>query len=429
MQYILLRNGRYYFNRRVPETLRKLEPREYIRFALKTSDRKAAQRLAVRHNEQLEAYWNTLLITGQNGHPEEYKAISSRATHLGFPYYPSEAIAALPIQSIIQRTQHVAQHKLTEAHVEAVMGKCKPPSLPLSLVFDKYYDLSKGKLINKSTHQVRKWRNPRVNAIQNLIRIIGNKTLTDIARDDVQKFRDWWIERVKTENLSADSANKQIIFIKTMLAAVDEDLRIGIDVDYLFKKMLLVNENEKRRLPFATDYITNTLLNSDTLSGLNDQARWSIFACAETGAGINELTGLLPEDIFLDAEIPFIQIKPRKGRVLKTKYRPRTIPLVGYALDAFRACPNGFTKYHDRTDSLSGLLGKYFRQHKLLPTDQHSIYSLRHSFQDRLLSVNTPDRIQADLMGHKFGRPRYGDGATLAHKLEWMQKICLKHLG
>jgi hypothetical protein len=40
--------------------------------------------------------------------------------------------------------------------------------------------------------------------------------------------------------------------------------------------------------------------------------------------------------------------------------------------------------------------------------------------------VNTPDRIQADLMGHKFGRPRYGDGATLAHKLEWMQKIRLK---
>lgn len=61
-----------------------------------------------------------------------------------------------------------------------------------------------------------------------------------------------------------------------------------------------------------------------------------------------------------------------------------------------------------------------------MPTDQHSSYSLRHIFQDRILSVNCPDRIQADLMGHKFNRPVYGAGATLAHKLEWMEKVKLK---
>jgi hypothetical protein len=64
----------------------------------------------------------------------------------------------------------------------------------------------------------------------------------------------------------------------------------------------------------------------------------------------------------------------------------------------------------------------------LLPTDQHSVYSLRHSFQDRLTAVNTPDRIQADLMGHKFNRSVYGTGATLVHRLEWMEKIQLKSI-
>jgi hypothetical protein len=29
-------------------------------------------------------------------------------------------------------------------------------------------------------------------------------------------------------------------------------------------------------------------------------------------------------------------------------------------------------------------------------------------------------------MGHKFNRPAYGDGASLTHKLEWVQKIQLK---
>lgn len=41
-------------------------------------------------------------------------------------------------------------------------------------------------------------------------------------------------------------------------------------------------------------------------------------------------------------------------------------------------------------------------------------------------AVDTPDRIQADLMGHKFHRPKYGDGASLNHKLEWMKRIQLK---
>ena len=54
------------------------------------------------------------------------------------------------------------------------------------------------------------------------------------------------------------------------------------------------------------------------------------------------------------------------------------------------------------------------------------MYSLRHSFQERSLAVNTPDRVQADLMGHKFNRPAYGEGAALVHKLERLDKIRLK---
>jgi hypothetical protein len=64
--------------------------------------------------------------------------------------------------------------------------------------------------------------------------------------------------------------------------------------------------------------------------------------------------------------------------------------------------PKCFTDYINRQDSLSGVLSKYLKENKLLPTDQHTIYSLRHNFQDRLLAVNAPDRLQANLMGHKF---------------------------
>jgi hypothetical protein len=60
--------------------------------------------------------------------------------------------------------------------------------------------------------------------------------------------------------------------------------------------------------------------------------------------------------------------------------------------------------------SLIRLVSNYLSEHHLFPPDQHRVYSLRHSFQDRLLAVHTPDLIQADLMGHKFRRPMFRDG-------------------
>jgi hypothetical protein len=37
-----------------------------------------------------------------------------------------------------------------------------------------------------------------------------------------------------------------------------------------------------------------------------------------------------------------------------------------------------------------------------------------------------PHRIQADLMGHKFQRPIYGDGGTLAERKKKHAKVKLK---
>jgi len=113
---------------------------------------------------------------------------------------------------------------------------------------------------------------------------------------------------------------------------------------------------------------------------------------------------------------------------LKTRFRPRKIPLVGFALDAFKACPNGFTEYFERPDSLSTTVGKYLNENGMLPSEDHTTYSLRHSFQDRLIDVDAPTRVQSDLMGHKFKGEQYGKGATLEKKLEWLRRIQLKRI-
>lgn len=59
----------------------------------------------------------------------------------------------------------------------------------------------------------------------------------------------------------------------------------------------------------------------------------------------------------------------------------------------------------------------------LMPSDHHTVYSLRRSFQDSIENAGCSDRMQADLMGHEFGRPRYGDGAEMKRRQQFLEGI------
>jgi len=424
--YLIRRNERYYYSRRVPEEYREYDPRDVIRTTLKTDSRKKALTLAMAHNERLEAYWSSLVKSGAKHSIEDYKATVDRARTLGFTYLPNDQLADVTLDKLVERLIHVEKQKFNVHHVEAVLGGKSTPQIKLDEVFSNYCTFNKDKTLNKSPNQIRKWENPRTKAIRNFILCSGNKAVHELGREDALRFRNWWIDRIENENLTSGTARKDFVYIKTMVGSVAENLNINLDVDRIFKNMTIKKDDGKQRLPFDTEYIVKTLLDPDNLKDLNEQAKNVLYAFADTGAGLNELTGLRSEDIELDEKLPFIWIRPRKGHSLKTKFRNRQIPLVGFALEAFKKFPDGFSDYHDRPDSLSGLLSKYLSDHNLLPSDQHTVYSLRHSFQDRLTAVDAPDRVQAELMGHKFNREKYGKGPTLEKKMEWMKEIQLK---
>jgi len=406
LTYLLNKDGFYYYNRRIPQFLKPYDPRPFVRFALHTDSRKEAHKLAPIYSEALEDYWRSLVREKKKHCPDSFKVFASQARLAGFISHgednPSPTIPA------------------------AISGEKKTDRITIQQGLARFWDFARDKVINKSPNQLRKWRNPRKAAIANLISCIGDKPMREVTRADILKFRDWWMDRIQTEELGPNGANKNFVQLKTIFETVNEHLDLGIDTKLLFKKLLLEENWDTTRRPFETAYIREVLLNPENLSGLPEQAKWILYAVAETGAGISEQLGLFPEDIHLDCDIPYIEIVPRHKKALKTRYRKRIIPLIGFALDAFKACPNGFDQYRDRPDQLSFILGSYLRNRKLLPSENHTVYSLRHSFQDRLLAANAPDRVQADLMGHKFSRPTYGDGASLNQKKEWLDRIRIK---
>ncbi len=422
MSFIVKIKNRYYFNRRVPEEVKPYDPRSLIRISLKTDSKEQAQRKAIILNDQVEAYWQELINTKTPYEDGSFRKVVLIARQMGFIYQPMSVVATLPIAQLLERILVLDNAKPSQ--VEALLGGKETPETSVKKALELFWKLSKDKVMNKSELQIRKWKNPRKRAIQNFIQVIGNKPLKQVTREDIVTFRDWWINRIENEGMNADSANKNFIQIKNIFETVSDHEKLGLDIQHLFKKIVFKTHFKQTRLPFTNEQI-RCILESSALLKTSEEARWFLFAAAETGARPSEIIGLLPEDIVLNADIPHISIRSGKDRMLKTPHSERVIPLVGYALEAFRAMPEGFPKYRDKPDHMTNAVNKFLRENNLFPTGKHTVYSFRHSFQDRILSVNAPDRVQAELMGHKFQRPKYGNGASLEQKLEWLQKIQL----
>ena len=64
----------------------------------------------------------------------------------------------------------------------------------------------------------------------------------------------------------------------------------------------------------------------------DDDQRWLIALLSDSGMRLSEACGLLVDDIKLDVEIPYLDIKPHPWRRLKTKGSARLLPLVGSSL-------------------------------------------------------------------------------------------------
>ncbi|MBN9056427.1 MAG: integrase, partial [Rhizobiales bacterium] len=141
----------------------------------------------------------------------------------------------------------------------------------------------------------------------------------------------------------------------------------------------------------------------------------------------SEICNLPPERIHLKAKIPYISVDFQEDRLIKTESSVRDIPLMGVALDVMKRFPKGFPRYRDREDTLSATLMKHLRAKKLLPSDAHRVYSTRHSFEKRMLEAGLDFEFRKAVLGHSVNREKYGDGGSMAWRLEQLRKIELPY--
>jgi integrase len=251
------------------------------------------------------------------------------------------------------------------------------------------------------------------------VQVVGDKPIIELTQSDTITYSEWWRARVVEGEVAAKTANKDMGQLSRMLK--DMNIRRRLDLPDLFKGLHLRGETDKSRLPYEPDFIQSRFLGG-ALAGLNEDARLVMYVMIETGLRLSEIVNLTENTIVLDAPIPHVRIWA-EGRRLKTGDSEREIPLVGVALKALTLRPGGFPKYRDDANGVSATANKFMFENGLRPTRDHTVYSLRHSFRDRLVAVEAPDSLIDNLMGHKTYKPKYGKGPSLELKLKFLERM------
>ncbi len=382
-----------------------------------------ASEVVERLDKDLVRYWKDLRSGKDAGAGARYQQACTRARTMGFAYAPAnDAAAQLPIDDVLKRFETLILRGSATKHAEvsAMLGGERPPEVMTTTMLDDYEDCLRAGLAGKSERQRQKWRIAKERALRVFLEVVGNVPLTSLSRADALRLRAHWQDRVVAGEVEIATANKSIGHVSTMFRTINENRQLN--APSIFERLRISGEKQGQRLAFAPDFVQNRILEEGIFDGINPEARRVVYLVTETGLRLSEATGLTRQAIRLDAPVPYVCVMP-DGRELKTDQSHREIPLVGVALKAMREQPEGFPRYRDKADSLSALINKAMDLRGLRPEAGQSLYSLRHTFEDRLTAVDAPDKIIACLMGHKWSRPRYGVGPSLEHKREWLNRI------
>lgn len=437
-RFLQRRGDRWQYVRRVPAMVADQDKRApAIRSSLKTHDLAVARVMRDALEKADNDLWASFLCDEEESVAlKRHKAAVRRAAALGFTYQPAaELEAKASWREMAERMEAIFDSRTAHATEAVVLGAEPAASVPISQALKVYIeDIASSQLVTKSPQQRRKWRVIPERAVRNFIEIVGDKSIVDITRDDAHKFYRYWLARIapaeagKKPTHTASSGNRQIGELRKIYreyhAFMGEENKLNPFAGLSFE------ERKKGKRPaFPTSWLRDKILKAYALKGLNDEARAILLATIETGARPSETCNLEANNIHLDAPVPYISFverdDPEAPRELKTAASEREIPLVGAALLAFQKFPDGFPRYREKEEAACAAINKYLRENKLVPSQKHTLYSIRHSFEDRMKEAGIDGEMREIFFGHRRSRQEYGSGGALEWRRSLLERMVL----
>lgn len=435
-RHLYFYRGSYYYRRKIPTALTAVDKRSSpIKKSLHTDDLAKARLLRDKYEKADDAYWSGLMSgLDESIALAKYEAARQRAETHGISYRPGRDIASEETTEDILTRINITTVDDSQSIVAAAVGGYGEPGIKISRVLEIYTEeLCAVELKSKSPAQRASWKKVKKRAVNNFISLCTDKVITEITRSDAQALYNYWLQKITNpaEGKKAcaptsgnrDLGNMRVIYNTYMKY-------IGVKkFDNPFDGLSYADKKKKKRPSYSVDFIRDRIMSAEGLGRLNPEARAIMLAMIETGCRPSELCNIRPENIHVRSNIPYIVVTAVEDDVnprdIKTFSSQRQIPLVGVALEVFRKFPNGFPKYHDKENSLSAALMKHFTKNDLLETPKHKIYSIRHSFEDRMKNAGLDTELRMMLMGHMIDRPQYGEGGSLQWKADELSKIAL----
>ena len=368
--YVSCRAGIYYYIRRVPYDVRQHYASKRLSFSLKTKSYAGALRAAQSVTQRLEDYW-----------------LGLRLQDMDIP----------------------AIHLLRTNHVD--------DSSPVMLDAVENYLRIKG---NDDRIFIRTaQRNGNYVA-----KLLGNRPITSYATSEAAQFRDWCLDK----GMNINSVKRVFNSVRSI---INLNIReYGLEGANAFSGTYMPDGfDTPKRKPIPNDILK--IIQSQCQTS-NDEPRWLVALISDTGMRLSEAAGLSKNDIYLDGEAPYVDIKPHPWRRLKTAGSHRKVPLVGMSLWAAKqACTASnsallFPRYCDEkechSNSASAALNKWLKQ---VAGPDYVIYSFRHSMRDRLHAVECPSDIIDQIGGWSSSSvgASYGKGYELPVLAKWMKML------
>ncbi|RWQ56508.1 MAG: integrase [Mesorhizobium sp.] len=435
-RYLTKRQGNFHYKRRVPVTIAHLDERApHVRTSLKTDDRGLARRKRDLLEAADDALWASLITKGVTDPARRrYEAAVKRVEALDFTFHGAGYFEQPEaFDDLVDRLRHVLATGQQDQIMEPLLGAIEVPKMTVSKAFELYCDeIVADELVNKSQVQKDQWKKVKKRAISNFIRLVEDKPMEEITIDDAKKIYRHWLARIAPKEgkatAGASSGNRDLGNMRVLYEAYFKHMGDARRPNP-FEGLGFSLKKKRSRPPIPTDWIRDTVLKPGNLATLNEEARGILLILIETGARPSEICNLEPHAIRLSNKVPHLSIEPREDpdnpREIKTESSRRLVPLVGVALEAAQRHKAGFPLYRNRENDLSATLNKYLRSNSLLPTKSHTVYSFRHSFEDRMKEGGLDDELRRLLMGHTVDRPKYGSGGSLDWRRRELMKIVL----
>lgn len=429
-KYIELKKNRWYYRRRVPDDVQHLhrhettkKPQAQLYFSLKTADKNTAARLADGQTRRLDALWRAhRYSSGYDPDPLASLAALERAGLQpgdGERHHGRDAITSF-VDALVGQYDQDEPRPMPSRQDRLTLDILNGGSIPRTLTDakEKHFELGKGPKSKSGQQQFKR-------AWDLLWDITGDIIVADIRRKHCNEF----VSRLIKQGVSAETIKRYLSQIRPVISTAIVEFELNISNQ--FNDLRIANQDEPPRKPRDTFTLAELAAIRNRCHELDDERRWAIAMLSDTMCRLAEIIGLRKADVFLDAAIPYIHIRPTADRRLKTKGSERMVPLVGEALWACRKAmqtngpfllpifqPKGQAKDFN-PGTASAALNKWLRDNKLAGKEQ-TLHSLRHTMRDRLRNVEAPSDLIDRIGG--WSTKGVGEGYGKGHGLEVMQK-------